>query len=35
MALYNDKVIDHFMNPHNVGEIEDASVVGTFVSPVI
>ena len=34
MALYNDKVIDHFMNPHNVGEIEDASGVGTFGSPV-
>ena len=28
MAMYNDKVIDHFMNPHNVGEIEDASGVG-------
>ena len=24
MAMYNDTVIDHFMNPHNVGEIEDA-----------
>ncbi len=34
MAMYNDKVIDHFMNPHNVGEIEDASGVGTFGSPV-
>ncbi|MCI8284743.1 MAG: iron-sulfur cluster assembly scaffold protein [Firmicutes bacterium] len=32
--MYNDKVIDHFMNPHNVGEIEDASGVGTFGSPV-
>ena len=29
MALYNDKVMDHFLNPHNVGEIENASGVGT------
>jgi nitrogen fixation NifU-like protein len=34
MAMYNDKVIDHFMNPHNVGEMDDASGVGTFGSPV-
>lgn len=26
---YTDKVIEHFMNPRNVGEIEDASGVGT------
>ena len=27
--LYTDQVMDHFMNPRNVGEIEDASGVGT------
>ena len=32
--MYNDKVMDHFMNPHNVGEIENADGIGTYGSPV-
>ena len=27
--MYSDKVMDHFKNPRNVGEIENASCVGT------
>ena len=28
--MYSEKVMDHFMNPRNVGEIENASGVGTL-----
>jgi nitrogen fixation NifU-like protein len=34
MGLYNDTVMDHFMNPRNVGEIADADGTGVYGSPV-
>jgi nitrogen fixation NifU-like protein len=31
---YSEKVMEHFMNPKNVGEIPDADGVGTVGNPV-
>ncbi|KPJ54889.1 nitrogen fixation protein NifU [Parcubacteria bacterium DG_72] len=28
MALYSDKLIEHFQNPHNYGKIDNASGIG-------
>lgn len=34
MALYNDIVMDHFLNPKNVGEIDNPDGTGIYGSPV-
>jgi len=34
MEEYSNKVMDHFMNPRNVGEIENADGVGIVGNPV-
>lgn len=33
MSGYNPKIVEHFMNPRNVGEIPDADGVGTVGHP--
>lgn len=35
MIAYNEKVMQHFMNPQNVGDIKDADGIGEVGNPEI
>ena len=34
MGMYNEKVMEHFTNPHNAGAMENPDAVGSYGSPV-
>lgn len=34
MGMYNEKVMEHFMNPKNAGDMENPDAIGSFGSPV-